>query len=59
MAQSDLIKFWQLLDNTKFTDNPSKLSAEDLRRMGKVVGLTEDEIAAVLRGFLESLKQAA
>ena len=55
MARSDLMKFWKLLADAKFTGRPSKLSEDEVRQMAKTQGLFEPEIAAVIKGFREML----
>ena len=55
MARSDLMKFWKLLADAKFTGSPSKLTEDEVRQMAKTLGLFELEIAAVIRGFREML----
>lgn len=51
MARSDLMKFWKLLADAKFTGRPSKLTEDAVREMGKTVGLLENEIVEVVQGF--------
>jgi hypothetical protein len=55
MARSDLMKFWKLLADAKFTGRPSKLTEDEVRQMAKTLGLFEPEIAAVIKGFRERL----
>jgi len=55
MARSDLMKFWKLLADAKFTGIPSKLTEDEVRQMAKTLGLFELEIAAVIKGFCEML----
>jgi len=55
MARSDLMKFWKLLADAKFTGSPSKLTEDEVRQMAKTLGLFEPEIAAVIKGFREML----
>jgi hypothetical protein len=57
MARSDLMKFWKLLTDAKFTGSPSKLNEEDIKRMGKAVGIIEIEIEAAIRGLQEFKNQ--
>jgi hypothetical protein len=57
MARSDLMKFWKLLADAKFTGRPSKLNEDDVRRLANAVGLFEPEIQEVLRGFRASQKK--
>jgi hypothetical protein len=56
MARSDLMMFWKLLTDAKFTGSPSKLTEDDLRQMGRKAELFEHEIKAVLRGYREFQK---
>jgi hypothetical protein len=56
MARSDLMKFWKLLSDAKFTGRPSQLTEDDVRRMAKTVGLLEHEIAEVVQGFRQMLR---
>jgi hypothetical protein len=53
MARSDLMKFWKLLTDTKFTGSPSKLNEEDIMQMGKDAGIIEMKIEAAIRGMQE------
>jgi len=55
IARSDLMKFWKLLADAKFTGSPSKLTDDEVRQMAKTLGLFEPEIAAVIKGFREML----
>jgi hypothetical protein len=58
MSRSDLMKFWKLLADTKFTSRPSLLTEDDVRKLAdadKVV-MFEPEIEAVLRGWREMLE---
>jgi hypothetical protein len=57
MARSDLMKFWKLLSDAKYTGSPSKLTEDDVRQMANTLGLFEPEIGAVLRGLQESQKR--
>jgi len=57
MARSELIKFWKLLTDAKFTGSPSKLNEEDIKLMGKAVGIIEIEIEAAIRGLQEFKNQ--
>ena len=57
MARSDLMKFWKLLTDAKFTGSPSKLTEDDVWRMAEAAGLIKPELEAVLRGFREFRKQ--
>jgi len=36
MARSDLMRFWELLADIKFTDGPPQLTENDVRRMSEV-----------------------
>ena len=56
MARSDLMKFWKLLNDAKFTGSPSKLTAVELRNMAEANGLLRHEIEAVTRGYREMLR---
>jgi hypothetical protein len=56
MARSDLMKFWKLLADAKFTGRPSKLTEDAVRKMAKTVGLFEPQTEAVIRGFREMLE---
>ena len=58
MARSDLMKFWKLLADAKFTGSPSKITEDEVRQMAKTLGLFEPEIGAVIRGFREMLGTA-
>lgn len=51
VARSDLMKFWKLLADAKFTGRPSKLTGDAVREMAKTVGLLENEIVEVVQGF--------
>jgi len=51
VARSDLMKFWKLLADARFTGRPSKLTEDAVREMGKTVGLLENEIEEVVQGF--------
>jgi hypothetical protein len=57
MARSDLMKFWKLLADAKFTGSPSKLTEEDVREMAKLLGLFEPEIDAAIQGLRAYQKQ--
>ena len=57
MAKSDLMKFWKLLTDAKFTGSPSKLTEDDVWRMVEAAGIIEPEIEAVLRGYREFMEQ--
>ena len=57
MAKSDLMKFWKLLTDAKFTGSPSKLTEDEVWRMVEAAGLIEPEIEAVLRGYREFMEQ--
>ena len=57
MAKSDLMKFWKLLTDSRFTGSPSKLTEDDVWRMVEAAGLIEPEIEAVLRGYREFMEQ--
>jgi hypothetical protein len=57
MARSDLLKFWKLLSDARFTGSPSKLTEDDVRKMANTVGLPQYEIEEVLRGLSELLSQ--
>jgi hypothetical protein len=39
MARSDLMKFWKLLADAKFTGSPSKITEDEVRQMAKTLGL--------------------
>lgn len=52
-TRSDIMKFWKLLAETKYTGSPSKLTEDDLRQMGRKAELFEHEVEAVLRGYRE------
>lgn len=56
MARSDLMKFWKLLADAKFTGRPSLLTEVELWGMGMRAGLLKDDLEAVLRGLREFLK---
>ena len=56
MARSDLMTFWKFLTDAKFTGSPSKLTEDEIRKMGRKAELFEHEIAVVLRGYREFLK---
>jgi hypothetical protein len=56
VARSDLMKFWKLLADAKFTGRPSKLTEDAVREMAKTVGLLEHEIAEVVQGFRQMLE---
>ena len=56
MARSDLMKFWKLLTDAKFTGSPSRLTEDDVWRMVEAAGLIEPEIEAVLWGFREFME---
>ena len=56
MARSDLMKFWKLLTDARFTGSPSKLTEDDVRRMAKTLGLPEAEIESAIGGFREMLE---
>jgi hypothetical protein len=58
MARSDLMKFWKLFADAKFTGSPSKITEDEVRQMAKTLGLFEPEIGAVIRGFREMLGTA-
>ncbi|MBI5581452.1 MAG: hypothetical protein HY895_20050 [Deltaproteobacteria bacterium] len=51
MARSDLMKFWKLLADAKFTGSPSKLTEDKVRQMATAIGLFEPETEAALRGW--------
>jgi hypothetical protein len=53
MARSEIMKFWKLLADAKFTGRPSQLTEDDIRRMSKEAALFETEIETVLRGLRE------
>jgi hypothetical protein len=55
MARSDLLKFWKLLSDARFTGSPSKLTEDDVRKMANTVELPQYEIEAELRGLREFL----
>ena len=57
MARSDLMKFWKLLADAKFTGSPSKLTEDDVRRMAKRLEIFEPEINAAVQGLREYQKQ--
>ena len=57
MARSDLMKFWKLLTDAKFTGSPSKLTEDEVWRMVEAAGLIEPEIEAVLLGYREFMEQ--
>ena len=57
MARSDLLKFWKLLSDARFTGSPSKLTEDDVRRMANAFGLFESELEAALRGLREYKNQ--
>ena len=57
MARSDLMTFWKLLVDAKFTGSPLKLNEEDIKRMGKDAGIIEMEIEAAIRGLKEFKNQ--
>ena len=57
MAKSDLMKFWKLLTDAKFTGSPSKLTEDEVWRMVEAAGLIEPEIEAVLLGYREFMEQ--
>jgi hypothetical protein len=57
VARSDLMKFWKLLADAKFTGRPSKLTEDAVRKMAKTVGLLEHEIVEVVHGFRVFKKQ--
>jgi hypothetical protein len=51
VARSDLMKFWKLLSEAKFTGRPSKLTEDEVRQMAKTLGSFEPEIDAAIQGF--------
>jgi hypothetical protein len=51
MARSDLLKFWKLLSDNRFTGSPSKLTENDVQKMANTVELPQYEIETVLRGL--------
>ena len=57
MARSNLMKFWKLLTDAKFTGSPSKLIEDDVWHMGRKAELFEHEIEVVLRGYREFKNQ--
>jgi hypothetical protein len=57
MAGSDLMKFWSLQSDAKFTGSSPKLTEDAVRQMAKTVGVVEYEIEAVIRGLRESQKE--
>jgi hypothetical protein len=57
VARSDLLKFWKLLTDAKFTGSPSKLTENDVRKMADTLGWFEQEIEAAIRGLRESQNQ--
>lgn len=57
MARSDILNFWKLLEDARFTGSPSKLTEDEVRKMAKGAGRVEPEIEAVLRGFRKFLDQ--
>ena len=56
MARSDLMTFWKFLTDVKFTGSPSKLTEDELKKMGRKAELFEHEIEAVQRGYWEFMK---
>ena len=57
MARSDILNFWKLLEDARFTGSPSKLTEDDLRRMAAKVGWDEPEIESAIQGLREFLKE--
>ena len=57
MARSDLMKFWKLLEDAKITGQPSKLTEDDIRRMGEALALPDQEIGAAIRGLIKFKNQ--
>jgi hypothetical protein len=57
MARSDLLKFWKLLSDARFTGSPSKLTEDDVRRMAKRLEIFEPEIDAAVQGLGSYQKQ--
>jgi hypothetical protein len=57
MARYDIMKFWKLLADAKFTGRPSLLTEYDVRGMADKVVMFESEILAVLRGLREFKNQ--
>jgi hypothetical protein len=57
MARSDLLKFWKLLSDARFTGSPSKLTEDDVRKMANTIELPQHEVEAVLRGLREFLSE--
>jgi hypothetical protein len=57
MARSDIMKFWKLLADAKFTGRPSLLTKDDVRKLADKVVMFEPEIEAVLNGLREFKNQ--
>jgi hypothetical protein len=57
MARSDLMKFWKLLSDAKFTGRPSELTEDDVREMAKRLELFEPEIDAAIQELRAYQKQ--
>ena len=57
MARSDIMKFWKLLAETKFTGRPSVLTEDEVWRMGRKLVLFIHEIEPAVRGLREFKNQ--
>jgi hypothetical protein len=58
MSRSDIMKFWKLLADAKFTGRPSMLTEDDVRKLADKVVMFEPEIEAVLNGLREFKNQS-
>ena len=52
-ARSDLMCFWKLLHDAQCVGSPSRLTEDEVRKMGRAQMLFDHENEAVLRGMVE------
>lgn len=55
MGKTGIQKFWELLNDSKFTGKPSKVTEDEIRRMAGKLGWHEYDIEAAIQvaGLLE------
>jgi hypothetical protein len=57
MAGSNMTKFWELVDDAKFTGQPSKITEDDIKRMAAKLGWSEQETQTAILGQREWLEE--
>jgi hypothetical protein len=57
MGKTDIQKFWELLNDSKFTGQPSKVTEDEIRWMATKLGWHEQDIEAAIQGLRDYLEE--